>query len=120
MSVTVQIVDTTSQAVSDLSHMVANTALSASQLLELFAAVVSVAGAEMLSRKNSLTPWGWALWLIANITFSIFALMNQHWFLFAMQIWFMKTSIAGIRNHLIPTIDLSHRHAHVEHNKTPS
>jgi hypothetical protein len=100
-------------------NFVRNPTLTTSQALECFSAAVSIAGAEMLSRKNRLAPWGWAAWLLGNITFLAFALMNHFWALLVMQIWFMRTSLRGIQNYLIPTLSIFNRsHPHVEHNET--
>lgn len=73
-----------------------------SEALELTSTVLSIAGAELLSRDNTKSNWGWAFWLVSNVTFSGFAILNHHWGILVMQVWFTKTSVAGIRNHLFP------------------
>lgn len=74
------------------------------QVLEYGGSACSIIGAEMLSSRHRQANWGWAIWLVANIFLLSFALASNLWGIVLMQIWFMKTSVAGMRNHLMPSL----------------
>ena len=74
------------------------------QIFEFAGAILSILGAELMSRQTRYAHWGWAFWLLATITFAMFSLMAGHYFMLATQLWFVKTNIQGIRTYLMPTL----------------
>lgn len=80
-------------------------AVSGVKALEYVASALSIAGAELVSRKSEKGKWGWAIWLCANLVFIAFAYFSELWGLLVMQLWFTKTSIKGIRTHLLPSLN---------------
>lgn len=74
------------------------------QCVEYIGAALSIAGAELVSRKGTRAPWGWALWMVANFAFLAVSITNQLWGLAITQAWFLKTSLTGIYNHLLPSL----------------
>lgn len=79
-------------------------AMGLQQQFEYAASGLSIVGAELLSRKTRHAPWGWFVWLLANMAFITFAVLGGHWGILVMQIWFMKTNLCGISNHLLPIL----------------
>lgn len=63
--------------------------------LEVIGTILSIAGAELVSRNSKFSPWGWAAWLVANVVMMGFAWINNHYGLMLMQAWFFKTSFTG-------------------------
>lgn len=74
------------------------------QCIEYLGAALSIAGAELVSRKGTRAPWGWAFWMVANFAFLAVSITNQLWGLAITQAWFLKTSLTGIYNHLLPSL----------------
>lgn len=78
--------------------------LTALHLVEYLASGASILGAEKLSRGSDSAAWGWMFWLVANVLFIAFAIVTKQWGILVMQMWFMKTSVFGIKNHLLPLL----------------
>ena len=75
-----------------------------SALLEYGGMVLAILGAELVSRKMHLSPYGWLCWMLANLLTIGFAALHGHWGLALTQLWFFKTSFTGVRNFLLPML----------------
>ena len=74
------------------------------QIFEYSAAALAILGAELMSRNIRISPWAWVIWVVSSAIFIAFAVMANHWAILAMQCWFMKTNLVGIRTQLLPTL----------------
>ena len=81
-----------------------NTTPTTLQIFEYSAAALAILGAELMSRNIRISPWAWAIWVVSSAIFIVFAVMANHWAILAMQCWFMKTNLVGIRTQLLPTL----------------
>ncbi|MCD6663483.1 MAG: nicotinamide mononucleotide transporter family protein [Comamonas sp.] len=71
------------------------------QLIEIFSAILGMAGALLLATRNRHAGWAFVVWLISNVGWIAFGAGNQHWFFLLQQVVFTATSVIGIWQWLI-------------------
>jgi nicotinamide riboside transporter PnuC len=67
-----------------------------SDVFEWSATVVSLLGAALVCLNTRISPWGFLVYLFANILSIAFALLNGHYGVVVQQIGFALTSVVGV------------------------
>jgi nicotinamide riboside transporter PnuC len=70
-------------------------------VLEWSAAVLTIAGAWLLANNGRRAPWGWVLFLAANMAWIAFAWLQAHTGLMVQQLVLTTVSLQGVWKGLI-------------------